>query len=1042
MIRTKTFIASFIGGLCLLATATVSANTPGKVHVSEAKLPLQFVANQGQADERVKFISRGRAHSVFLTPTEAVIVLKKWRPETGDGRSESDKERSSSVSGFPSPASGASVLRMRLDGSDRSAIVAGEEIQPGTTNYLVGNDPEAWQIDVRAYGKVRYTEVYPGIDLLYYGNQRKLEYDFVVNPGSNPHNIRLVFEGQERLEINTDGDLIIHTGTDDVIQYAPVIYQTGGESGNFPARLTPGRSDTYAANENKEFSSSVSGRYILLADNQVGFQVDDYDSTRPLIIDPVLSLSYSTYLGGSGDDYGHGIAVDSSGNIYITGQTSSEDFSSANSYQSTNARYIDAFVTKLSSSGALVYSTYLGGNDIDYGSGIAVDSSGNAYITGRTISTNFPTTSGVSQTRSGGSYDAFVAKLDSSGSLVYSTYLGGAGIDFGFGIAVDSSGNAHITGQTGSSNFPMADTLQTTAGGGLNDAFVTKLNSSGRLVYSTYLGGDGSDTATGIAVDSSGNAYITGSTDSSNFPTANALQTVKKRYSDAFVTKLNSSGAALYSTYLGGNNDDYGLGVAADSSGNAYITGLTSSTDFATAGAYQTSRSGNYDAFVTKLSASGLLVYSTYLGGSGNDQGNGIAVDSSGKVHIAGMTSSSNFPISNAAQASFGEGFNDAFATALDASGSAPVWSTYLGGSGDDYVSGIAADSSGNAYVTGRTYSTNFSTTSGAYQTTNKGAYDAFVVKLSLGSAGTVATTTSLASSLNPSTSGASVTFTVSVSGSTPSGTVTFMDGATTLGSGALSGGQTTYTTSSLSAGTHSITVVYGGDGAFAGSTSSVLTQTVASTTSGSYSGTYSTTGVTIHLAQSPSTLTGIFSAGSTSGNMGGFLDSSGRVYTWAWWDSLISGSGVLAGKLTVSGTQAIFSFGGGQTPSGIIGETILSGMTQATLSGSTTTTASSNTTNYAGTYTTTGLTITLTQSSSTLSGTFSSGDIGGNMGGFVDSSGRAYIWAYWDSLISGSGAIAGKLTVTGTQATISFGGGQSSGGTISEIVLSGMTRS
>ncbi len=407
-----------------------------------------------------------------------------------------------------------------------------------------------------------------------------------------------------------------------------------------------------------------------------------------------------------------------------------------------------AFVTKLNAAGsALVYSTYLGGSGDDYGSAIAVDSSGNTYVTGFTGSLNFPTVNPIQAVYGGGYSDAFVTKLNAAGNaLVYSTYLGGNDTDQGNGIAVDSSGNAYVTGGTLSTNFPTtAGVFQGTSGGGY-DAFVTKLNATGTsLVYSTYLGGSSSDRGSSIALDSSGNAYVTGSTISLNFPTANPFQASCSlspygaycNGGDAFVTKLNATGNALvYSTYLGGNNGAEGHRIALDSFGNAYVTGDTASTDFpTTAGAFQTAFGGSIDAFVTKLDAAGsALVYSTYLGGSGVDQGFGIAVDSSGEAHVMGVTASTNFPTVNSLQL-----FNntrlpdlaeDAFVTKLNAAGSALVYSTYLGGSGDDAGFGIAVDSYGNAYVTGFTDSANFPTAS-PLQAANGGGYDAFVAKIS-----------------------------------------------------------------------------------------------------------------------------------------------------------------------------------------------------------------------------------------------------------------------------------------------------------------------
>jgi hypothetical protein len=461
-------------------------------------------------------------------------------------------------------------------------------------------------------------------------------------------------------------------------------------------------------------------------------------------------LAYSTYLGGGSGDWGLGITIDSSGNVYITGGTSSTDFPTTTGAFDTSFNgsvvYTDVFVTKVDSTGtALVYSTYLGGGSADGSNGIAIDSSGNVYITGLTNSTNFPITPGAFDTSfNGGSGDVFVSKLNASGTaLLYSTYLGGVGIDGGQSIAIDGSGNAYITGYTWSSNFPTTlGALDTSFNGGSRDVFVTKLNTSGTaLVYSTYLGGSGTDFGDGIAVDGSENAYITGSTPSTNFPTTpgvfDTLYNGGVSYGDIFVTKLNASGTALvYSTYLGGGSDDGGSGIAVDGSGNAYISGGTMSSNFPTTlGALDTSYNGvgDYDVFLSKLNPSGTaLVYSTYLGGGGSDGTNGIAIDGSGNAYITGQTSSSDFPTTLGAFNTLSNGSSDGFVTKLNPSGTALVYSTYLGGVGSDWGTGIALDGSGNAYITGETQSSNFPTTPGAFDTTFNGNYDVFVTKLSL----------------------------------------------------------------------------------------------------------------------------------------------------------------------------------------------------------------------------------------------------------------------------------------------------------------------
>jgi uncharacterized repeat protein (TIGR01451 family) len=661
---------------------------------SYAKLPLHFEANHGQTDEQVRFLARGSGYGLFLTATESVLVLRK--PEAA-GAGEASR-----------PPGG--VLRLKLLGANPRPSMEGREELPGKSHYFIGNDPKKWRTDVPHYARVNYKDVYPGVSLTYYGNQSQLEYDFIVDPGGNPGLIRLRIEGADEIRVDAEGNLVMSLPGGEVVEKAPAVYQ-----------------------EVDGARKAIEGRFVLRGRGEVGFEVGSYEADRPLVLDPVLM--YSTYLGGSDYDQGLAIAVDASGSAYVTGQTTSPNFPTANPIQAAKGGFADAFVAKLNAAGsALVYSTYLGGGSTDGGQGIAVDASGSAYVTGWTASTDFPTANPLQPARGGGLNDAFVAKLNAAGSaLVYSTYLGGGGDDAeqGFGIAVDASGNAYVTGLTTSLSFPTANPLQAANGGGI-DAFVSKLNAAGSaLVYSTYLGGGSNDEGFGIAVDASGNAYITGRTTSSNYPTANPLQPANGGGLDAFVSKLNAAGSALvYSTYLGGNVDDEGSGIAVDVSGNAYLTGIARSTNFPTANPLQASIAGNWDAFVTKFNAAGsALVYSTYLGGSSYDAGVSIAVDAPGNAYVTGHTASTDFPTVDPLP-----GGATAFVSKLNAGGSALVYSTYFGGSGGEGCLGIAVDVSGNAYVTGYTAATDFPTVN-PLQATNAGGLDAFVAKIGSNSA-------------------------------------------------------------------------------------------------------------------------------------------------------------------------------------------------------------------------------------------------------------------------------------------------------------------
>jgi beta-propeller repeat-containing protein len=731
--RAMVRLIAMAAGLLLLPTLVSAATAPTpapapvwdkpKLMETFGKLPLMFEANRGQTDQQVKFLSRGRGYTLFLTGTEAVLALRQGStnslaPDSG----ERDRVRGQ-------------VLRMQFKGANPTPRASGLEPLPGIVNYFIGNDPKRWRTNIPTYQKVAYTNIYPGIDLIYYGNQRQLEYDFVVRPGADPTRIVLGVQGADRLEVDDQGDLLVRTAAGLLRQRKPVIYQ----------EVDGGRKE-------------IPGGYVLRGPHEAGFQVAAYDKSRPLVIDPVLA--YSTYLGGSASDRGFGIAVDPAGNAYVTGVTASSDFpTTAGAVDTTFNGGSDAFVTKLDAAGSmLLYSTYLGGSSVEgdvrsFGlvtGGIAVDPAGNAYVTGVTASSDFPTTAGAVDTSFNGGSDTFVTKLDAAGSmLLYSTYLGDSGSDVGFGIAVDPAGNAYVTGQTDSFNFPTTPGSFDTSLSGVHDAFVTKLNVSGSaLVYSTYLGGSVGEAANAIALDAAGSAYVTGVTTSGDFPTtAGAVDTTFAGgciaifgCGDAFVTKLDPAGSApVYSTFLGGSSFDQGLGIAVDPAGNAYVTGDTFSSDFATtAGAVDTTCGTDgtcngtlRDAFVTKLDPGGsMLLYSTYLGASRADLGFGIAVDLAGNAYVTGLTSSSDFPTTaGAVDTTFNGGFFDVFVTKLDPGGSMLLYSTYLGGSGSDEGLGIAVDPAGNAYVTGDTTSS-FPTTPGAVDTTFNGSVDAFVTKL------------------------------------------------------------------------------------------------------------------------------------------------------------------------------------------------------------------------------------------------------------------------------------------------------------------------
>jgi len=866
-------LASILGATAVHAAPQSAQNSSvqtARLAQSYGNLPLSFEANQGQTDSQVKFMSKGSGYGIYLTSDKAVIALNK--KECG-GQQVPAAKPAESAHGHAGCVRDKAQVTMQLAGNaNATANPAGEGLLPGTVNYFVGSDQSTWRTGVPTYARVRYSEVYPGVDLVYYGNQRRLEYDFAVAPNADPTAIRLQFSGVTKLKIDGDGDLILSANNSDIAFRKPIVYQ-----------------------ERNGHRDLVAGRFTLGKRHTVGFALNEYDHSKPLIIDPVLA--YSTYVGGSGSDgdMATAIAVDSSGAAYITGQTDSSNFPlTSGTYQqadeATSSTAYNAFVTKLNAAGtALVYSTYLGGSGNTEATGIAVDSSGDAYVTGHTFASNFPATSGAFQTTSAASstdYVAFVSKLNPAGtSLVYSTFLGGSGNGSGTGdttngIALDSSNNAYVAGLTYSANFPVTSgAFQTTnqaAANAISGGFVTKLNAAGSaLVYSTFLSGSGSghdgigDVAYAIAADKSGEAYVTGSTGSSNFPiTTGAYLTANpaaaKTQTAAFVTKLNAAGTALlYSTYLGGSENASGSAIAVNASGDAYVAGYAMYTDFpVTSGAFQTANNASAEstnnAFVTELNSTGTgLVYSTWLGGSGaainadihsGDSADAIAVDASGDAYVTGTAFSSNFPVTNGAvqtnNEAAGANASNAFVTELNPTGAALVYSSYLGGSGYPYgnrgyyhgddAMGLALDSSDNVYVAGAAYSINFPVTETAFQTSNNAGgtsgSNAFVAKVSMASP--VATTTTVASSANPVTSGATLTFTAAVeaaSGNTaPAGSVTFsVDGSTASAVTLSASGTATYATSSLAAGTHTITASFAGSSSFSTSTSNSLTQTI-----------------------------------------------------------------------------------------------------------------------------------------------------------------------------------------------------------------------
>lgn len=705
MMKMGKSISLLVASVMILSSVAYASNdASAKLAVQEAygKLPLYFIQNNGQMDGKVKFYEKGNGHATFFTKDGVSLSLVR----------------------------GSKVESVKLSPlvANKTHNIFAEEVLPGKINYFKGNNVRKWETGIPAYQSVIYKEIYKDIDMKFYGNNRQLEYDIIVKPGADPSQVKLAYEGIKGLKITADGDLEIKLKESSIMQSKPVIYQEiDGKRVSVDGKFK-------ILNQRSKYAygfeiASYDKKHPLIIDPIV------------LLYSTYLGGSDGIYEGGSGiavDNAGNAYIV---GTTQCTDFPIAYPFQGSHA-----GGVNDIFVTKISASGdTLVYSTFIGGSGSDGASGIAVDSSGNVYITGGTDSVDFPLMSSIQGVLGGGS-DAFALKLNAAGNnLVYSTYLGGSSDDSGKGIAIDAFGNAAITGKTTSSNFPTVNALQGSYGGGSNgcnvepcgDAFIAKINAAGdSLVYSTYLGGSGDDGGNGIAVDGTGNAYITGQTYSIDFPTASPIQpSFGGGWGDAFVTKIDAAGSGLlYSTYLGGGpapGDELGTSISVDTTGNAYVTGITYSADFPTASPYQGTYAGGYgDAFVTKINASGSgFVYSTFLGGGGGDSGMAIAADGSGNAYVTGGTESGNFPLSFPIKRTMG-GTSEAFVTKINATGSSLSYSTYLGGSHWDGGQGIAVDASGNAYVTGYTYATDFPTVNPIQATKSGGYTDAFVTKI------------------------------------------------------------------------------------------------------------------------------------------------------------------------------------------------------------------------------------------------------------------------------------------------------------------------
>jgi len=656
-------------------------------HANLGALPLAFVPNLGQTASQVLFQVHDLDGTVFMTASELILALPQ-----------------------------STVVRLAYLGAQSALRVTGGQLLPGSVNYLIGSNPARWHTHVPIYSSVVYQGLYPGIDLRYLGQSGTLESVYDLAPGADASQIRWRHSGAAVARVDAKGRLLLYRSAADtkplLVEHAPLAWQV------IAGKRVP-----------------VASRYIQHTDGSFGFKLGAYNPAYSLTIDP--TLVYSSYFGGSEMDTAGGIALDGSGNIYIAGTTNSVDFPRQSAMQSANHGWTDAFVMKLNPAGdTLLYGTYLGGGDDDDASGLAVDTDGNAYIIGDTSSNDFPTHNAYAAhcALSNGICigDAFLAKLSPTGSsLLYGTYLGGANPDSAAGIAVDDEGSAYLAGATFSTGFPTRGAYQASLKGPV-DAFVTRLDTtltgSASLVYSTFLGGSASDFGSAIALDGE-RVVVTGQTVSTNFPTRDPLQAASKGAGDIFITSLSPQGDSLvFSTYLGGSHQDYAYAVATSVQGDAYLTGNTLSTDFPTLSPFQDASGGASDAFITGISAAGdEWLLSTYWGGSGAEYGYAIGVDGFGDLYLAGETQSGDFPLENSIQGYKGKG--DAFAAKFVPGEPQSYYSTLLGGSDSDYAGGLDLDDEGNLFLVGVTYSTNFPTLDPLYDS-YAGNGDVFVAKI------------------------------------------------------------------------------------------------------------------------------------------------------------------------------------------------------------------------------------------------------------------------------------------------------------------------
>ena len=746
------FALLFSGGSGAVAPAPAipqakSAQDKAPLAQTLGQLPLIFIQNQGQMDSRVAYYLQGQDTTIYFASDGLTFALAAPITNTTSSSPVTSLPFAIIPKKLKSPPEKTNRWILKLDflGANPGVIPQGEDRAETTVSYFDGS-PDQWHTGLPTFHRLVYHDLWPGIDLVYSGSADQMKYEFIVKPGADPRQIRLAYRGASALKLDSAGKMEVSTPFGSLQDEAPLAYMVS-RGNQVPVAAHYQVQNPLPSNSGLLPLGGSSAENVLV----YSFKVADYDSSLQLVIDPAV-LVYCGYIGGSGNDWGYGIAVDGNGAAYVTGWTASNQttFPVTAGPDLTQNGGTDAFVAKVRPDGkGLVYAGYIGGSGDDWGYDIAVDESGAAYITGATSSdqTSFPVTGGPDLTYNGGDYDAFVAKVRPDGTgLVYAGYIGGSGDDLGFGIAVEGSGAAYITGATSSdqTSFPVTGGPDLTYNGGNYDAFVAKVSPDGTgLVYAGYIGGSGNDWGYGIAVDETGAAYVTGSTnsDQTTFPVTIGPDLTYNGNNDAYIAKVRPDGTGLvYAGYIGGSGYDLGYGIAVDGSGASYVTGLTNSDQASfpvIIGPDLTYNGGSYDAFVAKVRPDGTgLVYAGYIGGSGDDGGHGIAVDGSGAAYVTGHTSSdqTTFPVTAGPGLIYNGGFFDAFVAKVRPDGTGLVYAGYIGGSGTDEGYGLAVDKSGAAYITGGTSSdqTTFPVTAGPDLTYNGGDDDAFVAKIGI----------------------------------------------------------------------------------------------------------------------------------------------------------------------------------------------------------------------------------------------------------------------------------------------------------------------